>query len=391
MSKMSTDHLSVPPNSNNSLSKRNGDIEVLRALAVLLVLYEHADLDLMFWHSHLLQGAAQYFRGWAGVDLFFAISGFVIARSLLPILACCSNNDEFLIKTCQFWIRRAWRLLPSAWLWLLIPLIFCVVFNRSGVFMTLRTDVDGVIAAMLDVANFRLGMTFGKMPVGNSFIYWSLSLEEQFYFILPLAAFVLGRRLWILLGLIVVLQFLIAPNSLTIALRGAAISLGVLLALWQTHKSYYLFEPTPLANHQVMRLASVGIPLLFITMLASYSATIVQFPIAMIAMLSGLLVWLASYDRNYICRNGILKHMFLWIGARSYAIYLIHLPVYLSLHEIWFRTHPMLAHPHGLTAAAYVFAAYLIIFGLSDLNYRLLETPLRKRGAEIALRFGAKF
>ncbi len=138
-----------------------------------------------------------------------------------------------------------------------------------------------------------------------------------------------------------------------------------------------------------MRVAAVGVPLIFITMLASYAASIVQFPLGMIAILSAFLVWLSSYDKNYICRDGFLKKTFLWIGARSYALYLIHQPVYLSLHEVWFRTHPMGIHPSGLQAVAYSLCACAILLGLAELNYRFLEVPLRRRGAAIAIRFGS--
>ena len=379
----------IGSNGINRSSDRIGDIEVLRAFAILLVLYEHADLNLVFWHSSLLHGAMQYLRGWVGVDLFFAISGFVIARSLLPQLRSCLSNDEFILRTAQFWIRRAWRLLPSAWLWLLIPLILCITFNRSGIFMTFRADIDGLVAAMLNLANFHLGMTYGKSPIGISFIYWSLFLEEQFYLVLPIAIFLLRDRIWMVLGPIIALQFLIPPTTLTVCLRGGSISLGVLVAVWQGHSSYRLFEPRPLANHRLIRTAIVGLSLAFIAMLGSYTASIVQFPFGMVAVLSAVLVWLASYDENYVWHDSLLKRAFLWIGARSYALYLIHQPVYLSLHEIWFRTHPITVHPRGLQALAYILIAYVLLLGLADLNYRLLEVPLRRRGAAIAMRFGS--
>src|SRR5690606_16205729 len=62
------------------------DIEVLRALAVIGVVVHHARDNLFTWTSPGLERLAVYFGGWVGVDLFFVISGFVIARSLLPQL-----------------------------------------------------------------------------------------------------------------------------------------------------------------------------------------------------------------------------------------------------------------------------------------------------------------
>ena len=375
-------------------STRIGDIEVLRAFAVLLVLFEHASLNLVFWNSILLQGVTRYLRGWVGVDLFFAISGFVIARTLLPTLARCRGRDEFLVETVRFWIRRAWRLLPSAWLWLLIPLLLCVAFNRSGVFMGFRANFDGLVAGMLDVANFRTGMIYGRSPIGASFPYWSLSLEEQFYLVLPVAAFLFRRHLAVPLILLVVLQFAVTRTPMTMCLRTGAISLGVLLALWQTHPSYRLFEPRALGRSRLLRLAVVGVPLLFMAALGSDDAAIVSFRVGMIALLAGFLVWVASYDRGYVWQDGPARRLLLWIAARSYALYLIHVPVYLGMHELWFRAHlhgPAMRDtaPHGAPAVLYVLAAGAVLLALADLNYRLFETKLRRRGAVVAAGFGA--
>lgn len=375
-------------------SARIADIEVLRAFAVLLVLFEHASLNLVFWNSRLLQAVTHYLRGWVGVDLFFAISGFVIARTLLPTLARCGNGEEFLLESVRFWIRRAWRLLPSAWLWLLVPLVLCLVFNRSGVFMGFRANFDGLVAGVLDVANFRTGMIYGRSPIGASFPYWSLSLEEQFYLVLPLAAFLFRRHLAVPLVLMVVLQFAVTRTPMTMCLRTGAISLGVLLALWQTHPSYRLFEPSGLGRSRLKRLAVVGVPLLFMAALGSDDGSIVSFRVGMIAVLAGFLVWLASYDRGYVWQDGPARRVLLWVAARSYALYLIHVPVYLGMHEIWFRMHRHApasrdTDPHGMVAVLYVLLAGAVLLAFADLNYRLFETRLRRRGAVIAAAFGA--
>ena len=63
------------------------DIEVLRGIAVLFVVIHHANQNLLSWPNPGLAQFYAYFGGAIGVDLFFAISGFVIARDLLPKLA----------------------------------------------------------------------------------------------------------------------------------------------------------------------------------------------------------------------------------------------------------------------------------------------------------------
>lgn len=59
--------------------------------------------------------------------------------------------------------------------------------------------------------------------------------------------------------------------------------------------------------------------------------------VGLIAVLFGLLVWLGSYGRGYICLDGRLKTVLMWIGSRSYAIYLIHISAYLLVGECFWR------------------------------------------------------
>ena len=366
---------------------RIAEIEVLRAFAVLLVVVQHVPQNLVFWHSRLLDDVTGPFQGWVGVDLFFAISGFVIARSLLPTLLRCADTDQFVIETVRFWLRRAWRLFPSAWLWLAIPILLCLCFNRSGVFLTLRPNADALVAGMLDVANFRFARTFGSSAYGVTFPYWSLSLEEQFYLVLPVAAFLFRRWIALPLLLMLLLQFEPVTTPLHMTLRTGAVCAGVLLALWEGSRTYRLMAPRGLARHRAARVAAVGVPLLFMTMLGSDQTVIVSFRLGLIALLSAFLVWAASYGRGFVWREGWSRRRLLWVAERSYALYLIHIPVYLSAHEIWFRLHRS-GDPHGWVACVYVASALLALFLLAEANDRLFANRLRRYGAFVAARFG---
>ena len=116
-----------------SALRRNSEIECLRAVAVLGVIFHHM-LGNLFQHGLPVLGSMpNYFNFWFGVDLFFSISGYVIARTLLPQLAAFDGTlRQQIVITTAFWIRRAWRLLPSAWLWLGLTLLAVVAFNHSG-------------------------------------------------------------------------------------------------------------------------------------------------------------------------------------------------------------------------------------------------------------------
>ncbi|MCW5337940.1 acyltransferase family protein, partial [Pseudomonas aeruginosa] len=175
--------------------KRILDIELLRGLAVLGVVFHHLHGNLFSGSPALLDGINQRVQFWWGVDLFFAISGFVIARTLIPQLREAPTRQAFWEQARYFWIRRAFRLLPSAWLWLALILACCLLLNRSGAFGSLSANLAASLAGFLQVANFRFADSFYRYEYGASFVYWSLSLEEQFYLLLPLLILCLRRYL----------------------------------------------------------------------------------------------------------------------------------------------------------------------------------------------------
>ena len=368
-------------------SHKIADIEVLRAIAVMFVLVHHANGNLIM-QSEVLNGIFKYVQLWPGVDLFFAISGFVIARSLLPILAACKTNAAFFKATLNFWIRRAWRLLPSAWLWLALMLLAPAVFNRSGVFGTVEDNFWAAVAGVLDFANFRFAYKWAHAQYyGTSFAYWSLSLEEQFYLLLPIAAFLFRRRLAVLLVILLLLQLFSSRSLMLMVVRTDAILLGVLLAMWSRQVSYKLIEPRGLAKNWLARLLVISVLLCCIAALGADKFTFAFYRIGTIAALSAVLVWIASYDRDYLCRPSFAKEWMVWIGARSYGLYLIHIPIYCLTREIWYRLAPSGAVSAGTLTLCLILTAVFLLLLLCELNYRFIELPLRAYGVRVAERF----
>ena len=185
-------------------ANRLAPLDGLRAIAVLWVVAFHG---VLFFGPHVAAPAlaALVTRPWAhaalqgdlGVDLFFVLSGFLIARMLLDERAEAGS-----IRLGRFWARRALRLMPAYWAALaLVALLFPV--NRE----TAWTNV-------LYLNNF---VSFDHAFMGWA---WSLAIEEQFYLLAPLlllaigpprtwhlalfaglAALGLGARAWTLAGL----------------------------------------------------------------------------------------------------------------------------------------------------------------------------------------------
>ncbi|MEO0957771.1 MAG: acyltransferase family protein [Pseudomonadota bacterium] len=185
------------------------EIDGLRALAVLPVIVYHAELG-------VLPG------GFAGVDVFFVISGFLITGILLDDLAA----DRFSVR--HFYERRARRILPA----LSVVMIAC--FPPALILMDPRNFeafADSAVAAAFFFANIHFWRTldyFNNVTATLPLIHtWSLAVEEQFYFLFPPVLWLLwryGRRMrgdWLLwsLALATVASFALAVVGSTLELR----------------------------------------------------------------------------------------------------------------------------------------------------------------------------
>jgi peptidoglycan/LPS O-acetylase OafA/YrhL len=365
-------------------TRRNNDIECLRAIAVLSVAFGHIRGNL-FKNPPLHVGAWEHYVDfWFGVDLFFAISGYVIARDLLPRLAAFQGSfrDQWSI-VLAFWIRRIWRLLPSAWLWLALVLLAVVGFNHSGAFGSLHANLMATLAGMFDFANVRFGHAIFRYEYGASFVYWSLSLEEQFYLLLPLLAICLRRRIDLCMLALLLVQVWFIRTPMLMALRTDAIAWGVLLAIAEASPRYASANPQWLLKLGPARWL---LPCALVVLLAVFAGPFLlywRFRIAAIAVVSAVLVWLASYDQGYILPRGALKRVLTWVGARSYAIYLIHVPVYFFMREVFYRLDVTMP-AHGVGAVAIRLSALALILLFAQLNYRYVEQPLRRYGRKLA-------
>ncbi|HEY0700376.1 MAG TPA: acyltransferase, partial [Micromonospora sp.] len=161
--------LGIQPEASTRRSFR-GDIEGMRALAVILVLVGHAA-------PGLLPG------GFVGVDVFFVISGFLITGLLVEELDRTGR-----ISLAGFYARRARRLLPAAALVGLVSLLLAVLFLPKVRWADTGWDA---VASALYAMNWRLAeQAVDYLAADNSASilqhYWSLAVEEQFYLLWPL-------------------------------------------------------------------------------------------------------------------------------------------------------------------------------------------------------------
>ena len=135
------------------MAKINKNIEYLRAFAIILTLVGH--LERLFpWRTEGYPAVTNYVIFWGGVDLFFCRSGYVVSRVFIETLDWRRKGESPWLHAQAFWVRRFYRLLPSAWLWIAIPTILSVTFNSSMVFSSFISNFKSVIAVITFSGNF---------------------------------------------------------------------------------------------------------------------------------------------------------------------------------------------------------------------------------------------
>jgi peptidoglycan/LPS O-acetylase OafA/YrhL len=184
-----------------------------------------------------------------------------------------------------------------------------------------------------------------------------------------------------LIAAVVIFAFL-QRTTMVWMTRLDAIALGVLLALFRGSEAYKAFTPTILSDWP-FRWAALAI---LLAGLAVIPTGIVPFFPTMVSMISLLLVFTASYAEGFLIAPGCVRSLLVWIGQRSFAIYLMHNTVFWLIGGVVRRYFPQ-AHPAERTTIVFIVAAVAILAIATDLSFRFMETPLRRRGKRVAEEF----
>jgi peptidoglycan/LPS O-acetylase OafA/YrhL len=167
--------------------------------------------------------------------------------------------------------------------------------------------------------------------------------------------------------------------------RTDALILGVLIAFWKQHRSYQLSEPGFL-RHSYFSLPLVGLCVLLLAMVPA-SRAVAPVSTGLLAIISGGLVLIASYDKNYILPPSRFKAALVWLGSRSYSIYLIHVTCHSFIMEL--KKSAGIAEG-SMTSVVLTLACIPIIFLVAEANYRFIETRFRRIGRRLADDFSLK-
>ena len=338
------------------------DLDGMRAVAVLLVILYH-------------YGIAPVTGGYLGVDVFFVLSGFFITRLILR----AHTGGAF--SFASFYERRARRLLPSALLVLTLTSALMFVIAPPG---ELVDYVQSVFASLFFFANFHFKDTFTYFgPAAETqplLHFWSLAVEEQFYFVIPALLLVLlkwGRKA-ALIGLIALGAGSLALSSWQVHAQPPDAFFHLPSRGWELIAGCVLaFAPVPLKRagnglRELVMLLALGVIAWQAIVLTRSS----PFPglNAVPAIMATMGVILFGHGDT---RGGLMKPatwllanpVMNWIGRLSYSLYLWHWPV-LVLYRL------RIGEPDTLFIKL---ALVAVTVALSALGYYFIEQPVRQR------------
>ncbi len=298
---------------------RIAEIDGLRGIAVLFVLIFHLD-------SNLLP------NGYLGVDIFFVISGFVIARSL------SKSIEGPLLKTLKlFYFRRVVRLLPAFLFYTICLSIFSSLFIPSGWLSQgiHETATWGTFSG----ANFFLSKHadgyFSERIMFNPFMHlWSLSIENQFYLIFPLffwAFYKYGKKfrtaLSISLMLLIFFGFSVleesgVANYYNPFLRFLEIAVGVSVFSIKRSRLFRDFNSQTAIFMSKLCYFAIFIVVIFLSQVSSHFLKAF-----LVCAFTGLFLLSLSYHLQDKTSQGIKSlrsGVFNYLGRISYSLYLWH-------------------------------------------------------------------
>ena len=345
--------------------QRRADIEGLRAIAVLAVLLFHA-------------GVPGLAGGYVGVDVFFVVSGFLITSLLVT-----EKESNGSISLSSFYARRVRRLLPVAAVVAISTLVASWIWLEP---LRLRSVANDVLAVATFSSNFvfasrgadYLQSTLPPSPLQH---YWSLAVEEQFYFVWPLliAFLCIGAstssrvnvrvRIGLLSAVVAVVSFVLCMRMMESSqpwaffsphTRAFELAIGALVAVipMVTFKWYQSLAAIA---------AWCGLVGIVATVVLFDETTRFPGPWALAPVLATAVVLRGGNATPWAPVALLQLSPFQWLGSRSYSAYLWHWPILIIVAAAFNRE---LSVTDGLVCIA-------IALGLSEFSFRFIENPIR--------------
>jgi peptidoglycan/LPS O-acetylase OafA/YrhL len=361
-------------------SMRLPGLDLLRALAVIWT---------MLFHSFLVGGLGEDWNwlqryGWMGVDLFFVLSGFLIGEQVLKPLA---SGARFSFR--EFYLRRAFRILPAFWAVLALYLMGPGFREAPG------------MEPWWKFAGFFVNLSIDYSNNTAFSHAWSLCVEEHFYLVFPLLAWLLCKRPSAMRFFGLCIAIAIGGIALRSAIwvhfdgldpdrnwfveeiyyptwnRLDGLLAGAMLATWKTYRPQSWAHVAARANLIfIAALATMALSFWLFRERTGLLGNSIGWPVLSLGL--AMLVLAGAQTGSWIGRRGVPGAA--WLASVSYSLYLIHKPVY-----VWVQTHYGAALDGRGYAAFAIYGAASVI--AAAMLYYLVERPcLRLRERLLARR-----
>jgi peptidoglycan/LPS O-acetylase OafA/YrhL len=323
--------------------------------------------------------------GWLGVDLFFALSGFLITQSVLGMGEGTGIGS--------FWKRRGWRLGPAMALLFAWYVAWWALFDVEGADAHLRPT--WLLTSALQVLNVHDAASLHGPFSDYLGHLWSLSAEVQFYVVWPLLLLALVRRhasRAVVLAVPVVLFLASSAERTVLALhhmqwnrlylgpdtRSTALWAGCIVGLLHF---WGAFDRSPVLKPAARALAvpaflAIAALVAWPDMDFSLDRTPYTWGLTVVGVSAGILVAAGACARGGPLRPILEARPLEWLGRISYSVYLWHVPIVAELH----RTHPGL----GTAARVAIVVPGALLAGWA--SYALVERPLLSAAGRARLR-----
>ena len=333
--KAQTQHSDTDPRSKRFY---HPEIDILRFFAFIMVFFHHAlPQDAQ---TYLHAGLSKEVSAWAssivlsgglGVDLFFVLSSFLITELFIR-----EYNKYGRVNVLAFYIRRALRIWPLYYGFLVL-VIFLIPVSISG-------DLDGRYKATFTLFAANWACTLWGYPPSIAAHLWSVSIEEQFYFMWPLIIIVFGiKRISQVAVTMLVLATATRLFLILIEVKHPGIWCNTFARLDPIASGALLAVILRGDSPRISSLKRVALFLVGITLLVVASryaqpwgtSSLLFYPAT---ALGSILVLISCLSRAYVNKNYLSKTL-IYLGRISYGLYVFHLLALVIVSKIFTTGH----------------------------------------------------
>ena len=356
------------PSSHLNTKSYRPEIDGLRALAVLLVVFYHAAFDI-------------FKGGYIGVDVFFVISGYLITNIIIDDM----YQGKFSLT--EFFERRARRIFPALFCVLAVCLPLAWYSLSSAALQDLGQSFFAVAAFVANIHLWQENTYFAAASELKPLLHtWTIAVEQQFYIVYPIfliLAWRLGlQRVITIIAFVAILSLLLAVwdtqyNKNRLWPPGAAYFL-LPTRLWElaigAFVAFYLHHHTYHKSHSVNQVLSiVGISMIIYSVVDYKNHTPFPGLSALIPTLGTALLILCAVPQTIAHKLLSTKPVVL-LGLLSYSIYLWHQPL------IAFARHSVLGQVHD----SVMLLMCSLSLGLAWLSWKYVERPFRGKSSKVS-------